>query len=287
MPEILIGLGMSGALDGPVPDAPADRKAYEEGHAQLYAQQRLAPEEYALYSEYLPKYGAVAGQTMANLQDQLGGATDRATRASTLAQRQGDLADVQNMGPEAIAAFKAANPELAALLEESNRQAMEGLKAGSSLTGSEAREVQQYVRGGQSARGLGMGPSDVYQEAMSLGSAGAARQAQRRAYASEVMGQQMNVANVPFMQLLGRNVVAPQIAAQGAGQAMQGADARVQTDPYTSYFQDLNNTNFNAGYANRFQAQNLNAARNAALIGAGAQIAGSVMGAGGSAAGAI
>jgi hypothetical protein len=287
MPEVLIGLGLSGALDDKVPSKPLDRKAYEEGHAALYAKQQLAPDEFKLYSEYFPKYGQVAGETMANLQRAMGSTMDDVSRASTTSQREGDVQDVENLGPRAIAAFKQANPELAGLLTEMNSQALEGLKQGGSLDPSQVRDVQQYVRQGQSARGMGLGPADDFAEVLGLSQYGAQQQAMRRAYAGEVMGQDYNMANVPFMSVLGRPVTSTPLAAQTAGGTYQGI-GQGQFDPFSSYFGDLNNTNYNAKWGDRFQVQNMNAARNAGMVNAGASIASSVMGsAGGAAGGAI
>lgn len=270
----------TGALKKKEPEPPPPRDAYREGHATLEAETRLAPEQFALDKSNLTNYMGLEGDLLAQMQDRLGPVVDRQAAQAASAQRAGDISDVEMYGPRAIAAFKSASPEQAALLDEFNRQALEDLKAGTTLTPSMQREIEQYTRQGQSARGMGLGPVDVSQEASTLGSAGQQLQAQRRAFAGNVLGMNQSVSNIPFMSVLGRTAVASPITAgltqQGSAQGQQQAGSM---NPFTNaYAADVNNTNFNANWTDKISTRNYNAAVTGALIGAIGSIVGGAAG---------
>lgn len=96
------------------------------------------------------------------------------------------------------AAWRAADPAAAALMDEMTRQAGSDLAAGRSLTPMETRELNNTVRSGQAARGLGFGPADIYGEALARSQYGDQKQAQRRAFAGDVYGLRTR----PLLQLL-------------------------------------------------------------------------------------
>jgi hypothetical protein len=65
-------------------------------------------------------------------------------------------------------AAKNADPELAALLDQITAQAGTELGSGASLDPQLMRLFTQGIRGGQAARGLGLGPADAYMEGLGV-----------------------------------------------------------------------------------------------------------------------
>lgn len=135
------------------------------------------------------------------------------------AQRTATIADVNNLGPAALAAFQNYDPAQTSLENTLTSQAQSELAAGSNLTPSQLEQDTQYVRAGQAARGLGNGPSDLYAEALTLGNAGQAQLAQRQNFASNVVGQRASLYGDPFeaiaSQNSGRNVSPSQFTTGG------------------------------------------------------------------------
>ena len=274
---------LTGALNEDVPPPPPPRTLTQEGQAQIDADTALAPQRLALSQQYDPEYAKIQTDIIGQSLDRIAPTINRVSQEATTAQRSADIADVEQLGPRAIAAFKAANPELAGLLDEFSKQAQSELAAGTSLTPDLRREVEQSIRAGQSARGMGFGNSDLLQEAMTSGAAGLALQDRRRKFAADVAGMQSGIANVPFQQILGRNVVSLPMTQtfgnQAAGQTMAQAP---NFDPFNGYNSDLQNTNYNQGWSARIAVQNYNQAITGALIGAiGSIVGGGARGAAG------
>lgn len=142
---------------------------------------------------------------MIALAQQAAPALDQLAIDSRTRGRRADVADVAALGPDAFRAIQAYDPAMAGVSDELIRQAQEELAAGRSLTAAEQREAQQAIRGAQAARGMGYGNSDVFTEAMTLGQAGTARQAQRRGFASAALGQRAALYGDPFQQIIGRS----------------------------------------------------------------------------------
>ena len=236
---------LTGVFEEDVPKKPKPRTMIQEAKQSMKAMRWLAPRELELLQQYAPGYA----ETFAGMGEIL-----------TSRQREGDIAAVEDLGPRAVAAFKAANPELATLLDELNAEAM------GEMTPMRRRRVEQAVRAGQAARGFGVGPSDLWEELIAL-------EGETAATRREAMSANQAIANVPFMSVLGRPVMSMGLAQQG----MPTYDAQ---NPYAA---DVFNTNFNASWTDRISAQNRNAAIKGALIGAIGQIMG---GAAGGAAGA-
>jgi len=211
------------------PAAPPARSVLGEGSQTLGAYEQLFPRQLALEEQAGKGYvGAQAGL-------------------------------LEDYGPRmAEAVSRAKSPESAALYGELNTQAMEDLHAGSGLTPSMRRELEQYTRSGQAARGFGYGPSDLTSEVMTLGSAGEELKARRRAFAESVYG---------FDQ------TGDQFALEEIRKQAPQRPAFNVFDPYAS---DVYNTNYNAAWADKLNTRNYNAAMlasgmafDAALVGAG------------------
>lgn len=104
-------------------------------------------------------------------------------------QTAGNLARLQQYGPDAFKAIQNFDPSSAALSDQLLANAQEELTAGRGMTASQRRDSEQAVRGAQSMRGLGMGPADAFQEAMYLGDRGEQQLNRRQSYASSILGQ--------------------------------------------------------------------------------------------------
>lgn len=231
---------LTGALNKDEPAAPPPRDILKEGQATLSAYEQLFPQEFAIEKDSANRYAGLSQE----LVGKYGPGLTKTIR---------ELSDT---------------PESKGLYDELNRQATEELAAGSKLTPSMRREIEQYTRGSQASRGFGYSPTDASEEIFTLGSAGETLKANRRQFAQGVLS--FDTA---------RNQ-------QASGAALQSVFGQVPTPPqgtpFTPYAADVANTNFNAGWTDKISTRNYNAAINAALIGAIGQIAGSA----GSAAGA-
>jgi hypothetical protein len=127
------------------------------------------------------------------------------TATANTNQRQSDINDVTNLGPEATQAMLAADPYNATLLSKLNAQANAGLDAGSSLTDDQARAMQQQSRAAFAARGMGGGNASISDELLRQFNLGQQLQTQRQGFAQSVLGNNQAVLGDPFNQILGRN----------------------------------------------------------------------------------
>ncbi len=134
-------------------------------------------------------------------------------------QREADIAAVEQLGGRATDALRSADPQQAALVDEMNRQAMEELALGGSLSDAQKRNIQQGMRSGQTARGLGTGVGDAVAEALAQAEGAEQQKASRRQFAGQVAGLNQSVKGDPFMSILGRSSgVSPMMAGQMFGQ---------------------------------------------------------------------
>lgn len=255
-------------------DAPPPRDYAKETRDTLQAQIDLAPELYA--AEASQEYGrpAEARLNLEILRDVMRGSQGtpgllelyeqdimpglaRADVAGLDVSREGDIAAVERLGPRATEAFRQANPEQAALMAELNRQAQSDLSAGAGLPPSLSRELDQFIRGAQSDRGMGYGMADLGQEALIKGMNAEQLQRNRRSFASQVVGLNAATSADPFMAILGKPGVgmgaAQGFAAQGQGMAPQQV------------------FNPESAYAGSLAAGNYNAALNASIASANAR----------------
>ena len=279
------------------PDPPKPRNYAEETRDTQQAQIDLAPDKFA--AEASDEYGRPAyaqldlrvlrevmmgkdGQPgLLELYEQdvmprLGQAEANARRVA----READIQDVEDLGVRATEAFKAANPEQAELQAELNRQAMEDLQAGAGLPPSLSRELDQFIRGGRSDRGLGYGMADLGAEVFIKGSAAEQMQRNRRAYAQQIAAMNAATAQDPFMAILGRPGLSVGQAGMVAGQGQSFNPGNV-FNPESAYAGSIYANN----YAGKLNANIAGANNMSALAGAGLGVAGQTMGAAGEAGG--
>jgi len=254
------------------PDPPKPRDYAQETRDTLQAQIDLAPDFYAAESsqEYgRPAYARldldVLRETMLGTADRPGllelyerdvmprlGAADAAARDVA---READIAAVERLGPRATEAFRASNPEQAALMDELNRQAMEELGSGASLPPSVARELEQSVRGAQAARGFGYGMADIGQEALVKGLQAEQLQRRRQQFGQQIAGLNMATTQDPFLAILGRPGVQVN-QAMGAVQQGQGFNPGQVFNPESAYAGSLAASNYNAAANAEIAAKN-------------------------------
>ena len=257
-------------------DAPPPRDYAKETRDTLQAQIDLAPELFA--AEASQEYGrpAEARLNLQVLRDLMRG-TDgqpgllelyerdimpglaRADVAGLDVSREGDIAAVERLGQRATEAFRQANPEQAALMAELNRQAQAELAAGAALPPSLSRELDQFVRGGQAARGFGYGIADLGQEALVKGMAAEQLQRRRQGFAQQIAALNTATTADPFMAILGKPGVGV-----GAGQALamqgQGMAPQQVFNPESTYAGSLAASNYNAALNANIASANARAA---------------------------
>ena len=174
-------------------------------------------------------------------------------------KRNADFGDFQRLGPEYVAALRQNNPLLAALYD----RAQADFALGDQLNPFQQRQVQQAVRAGQSARGLGLGPVDVYEEALRTGEFGQQLQQQRFQQAGAAQGLYGDI----FQATVGRPALAP--APQGAN--INAPNNNIGIEDYLSMGINFQTQDQNAAAAKRAQQMQLIGAG----IGAIGQIGGS------------
>jgi hypothetical protein len=254
------------------PDAPKPRSYADETRGTLQAQVDLAPDVFA--AEASQDYGRpayarldldVLRETLLGTEDRPGmlelyerdimprlGAADAAARDVA---READIAAVERLGPRATEAFRAANPEQAALMDELNRQAMSDLQSGASLPPSVAREIEQSVRGAQAARGFGYGMADIGQEALVKGLQAEQLQRRRQQFGQQIAGLNMATTQDPFLAILGRPGVQVNQAMGVAGQG-QSFNPGQLFNPESAYAGALAANNYNAAANAEIAAKN-------------------------------
>lgn len=258
--------------------APANRDYAQETRDNLQAQIDLSPKLLRAEQDTRPAYTALELATLDQTLTGTGGQrgivdiyAELAPRLSAMeaegasAQRAADIADIKRLGPEAQAALRAANPAQYALLDKLNAGALADLEAGSTMTPAMRREIEQYVRGGQAARGMGLGPVDLFTEAMTLGSAGEELLNRRRQFAAGLVGLNQSVTGDPFLQITGRpsGTVASTAGVAGQGTGIVDRLGPAIFNPESQYGADLAQGN----YEGQLAARTASASSRAGLFG--------------------
>jgi len=155
--------------------AGATTASQSEGQ-NINAELKFAPQVLAANQRYSPAYTALNlsnmdlflnGQngTPGFLSEYMNQILPTQTAANT-AIRTANLQDAANLTPTVIAGERAANPGAAGLLDTMTSNANRDLGYGTQLTPAEQVQFNQSARGGSAARGLGFGPSDVFNETL-------------------------------------------------------------------------------------------------------------------------
>jgi len=275
-------------------DSPPPRDLGKEYRDTLEAQIDLAPELFAAESN--PDYGrgAEAQLDLSVLRDTIMGVNGqpgliqlyeeetipglaRADAASRRIQQESDIQSIEELGPRATEAAKAANPQQQALIDELNAQAMSELQAGNQLDPGLARQTQQAIRTAQADRGMGFGIGDVSAEALFSGQAGENLKRQRQQFATNVVGINSATTADPFMAILGRAGVNPN-AAIGVSSQGQSMNPGQVFNPESAYAGSLYANNFNAKNNAATAQANANAGVIGGTLGALGNLGGSALG---------
>jgi hypothetical protein len=244
-----------------------------------------APGYLALNQTYQPQYAQLATTIQQQQQPQ-----QEALQTESAAAQ---IADVQNLGPSATAAFLNSNPYLAqslntlqgadqnsALLNQLNSQATSQLAQNGQLTQQQMTDLQQQTEAGFSSRGMLMGNQSLGADILSTDAATQARAAAAQQFGSTVQGLNLNQAdlvgrsaqifgtelNDPYMSVLGRTSgSAGSTGSVGSASQAIGTGAQL-FNPSNPYAQDVYNTNFNQQSAAAIAGQNQSAAETSALI---------------------
>lgn len=157
----------------------------------------VAPEyNYAMESYYNSMPGMIGAQKS---YDPLV-TENRLTNLRTTLQGTDNVAGLPEQYRDAV---NAVNPQAADIFSELGRQYSGDLALGGSLNENQTHQVEQSVRAGQAARGLGNGNSDVFQEMMAKTGYGDALRERRQMGAGNFATGERNFAAVPVQASLG------------------------------------------------------------------------------------
>jgi hypothetical protein len=168
----------------------------------------------------------------------------------------------------------------APLLDELNAQALSELQAGASLDPSLRREIQQSVRSGQAARGMGYGTRDLADEATVTALQSEQLRRGRQGFAQSMVGLNQATGGDPFMAILGRP---SQVfsATQNVGNNAYGMSQSMGPklfNPESQYSADINNQNWQGQLAARTASASNKTALTGAMIGGAATLGGAAIG---------
>lgn len=283
----------------PTPDP---RNYYNEGNTSTQALQQLWQQISQLYGNASGAYGNADYANYNNIANQIGGSNanltgvaNNQTSTANTALRSGNLNDVQNLLPQALALRSQANPNLfgangslnaytnAATGNLQNAQNIQN--SAGNLSPEDVRNSQQAAREAWAARGLVMSPGAVGAEILNRSNLTQQRQQQAFNNTNTALGTmqgavQTNAANQfdPFGAILGAQY-GQQTNNAGSNQNLFGQAAGMSSgaygnqfaqnafNPYNTYSNDVYGSNFNAANAQYISGQN-NAA---ALQGANTQ----------------
>ena len=245
---------------GMTPQTPTPQSYGDQTGRTLQDQINLAPQKYEAEASYRPKYAALdvdiartSTPELLDIAEQAAPRIGEMQRRNQSQQRAGDIADVQALAGASRTAYEQLNPEGAAMLKRTNELRMAELENPYGMSESQRRASEQNVRGAQSVRGMGMGPTDAFQEAMYLGDRSQNLYDQRMQGAAQAINQNQSFYGDPFQQILGRTSGAnPQSYVSQA----QGFNPGSQFNPESSYARDIYDTNYNAQAATNLATAN-------------------------------
>jgi len=172
--------------------APPPRDYAAEMKAALQAQIDLQPQLLASEREYLPQYQKLQQEMMNNqLQYQAESYGKFIPQAAQLSSQYATAMTpvYGQIGEQSMQAYRQGlGAETMGLYDTMNRQAMEGLQAGSALTPQMTQQAQQAARAAMAARGL-TGNQAVAQEVLGSYNLGLAREDRARQYAGSMYTQ--------------------------------------------------------------------------------------------------
>jgi hypothetical protein len=177
-------------------------------------------------------------------------------------QRTADLRDVASLGPQALAAIRAYNPEVTSKLDLLNNQADQELSLNGALDPFTKAMLAQDIRSGQAARGMGTGYADAAAESYYQDAGRQQRRAQARDFATRTATLTNGIYGDPFTMVLNRSNPSATMAAFAQGAA--GSDNA--TSAVTNGF-SFNNPMISQVYGAQNQANAYHAQAQSDLMG--------------------
>ena len=263
--------------------APEPRDLGGEYRDTLQAKLDYMPAQYQSEAEYRPKWAELDLRTLNQSLGGVGGQRGlieiyRDVVMPTLSQTESQaardqalsrLGTVEQYGQRATDALLNADPEKRKLADRLIGQANEELSLGAQLDPSLRREIQQAVRGGDSARGMARTEGSAYKEAMFTGLQAEQLRRNRQQFAMGVLGQRQALTGDPWMSLVGQPsqafAAAPGYAAGAAGMGQAGS--MFQPGQYEAGLFGMNYQGALQNQALQTQASMANAQARNAMIG--------------------
>ena len=243
----------------------------------LSAEVKYAPQVYASNATYSPLYTQLGlsnldaylngsnGQPgfLSEYQNQIMPALTSAQTTANTAVRTANLNDAAALTPQYVANERAANPGAAGLLDTLTSDTSRDLSYGTQLTPAEQYQMNQSVRGAQAARGMGYGPSDVFNETFANTNYGQQLYQQRLSDAQGLVPTLQGFYGNPTAAISGMTSNAGMSASNMAAVGTSGA-ATAQSSEFNPQT-DLSNIMSNQLSTSEASAMNNNAAINAGL----------------------
>lgn len=234
--------------------------------------QKLANKEWAQGNAALSAYSRLYEPTLNMARRQAADYGDLYRRASNdqlafdirsaTTKRQGDLADFKRLGGDYVSQLRETNPLLAQYFDTTQSN----YAFGSKMSPEQEAAFRSSVGEAQARRGMGRGPTDIYQEAVARSTYGENLRQNRASEARDALGLYGDI----FQATTGR----PTMSATPMGATIQAPDANIGLQDYLSMGINFDQQRMNANANKKAQQQ--------AMIGAGIQ---AVAGIGGAAVG--
>jgi len=269
-------------------EAPPPRDYGQETADTLESQIRLAPDLYASEERFRPQYANLERRIQLEqlgidpeiglleaFEDYIAPSLVRQERAGV----EGDIAMLRQLGPELVAAQRAADPLAEALRQSVMTTALEDMRAGAGMTAQETRDTDQQALAMAAQRGLvGQNVSDYDRmRAKLLGDRQAKAQRMQNASAAYGLGQ-----GDPLLALTGRRMNTGANVTQQFGTAGFGLESSPAIfNPESAYAGALATQNWQGEMDARAATAANRAAMMGGLLGAGGSILGAGFGEGG------
>jgi hypothetical protein len=175
--------------------------------------------------------------------------------ASTMANtatRTANVNDALNLAPAIAGVSRASNPQGASLLDSMAGTAGNELSFGTQLTPAEKVQLDQSVRGASAARGMGTGPSDVFNESLAETGLGQQLLQQRMGNASMALNNLNSFYPNALAAVGGMNspVAANTNSVIGTATGSAAPAMSSEFDPTGAFAQQIQNQGWEANQAN-------------------------------------
>ena len=217
-----------------------------------------APALLAANQTYSPAYTQLAMQNfnsamtgpngyLSLYQNQIAPAAAAAQAASNTAVRTGTVGDINALVPGMVAATRSANPTAAGMLDTITGQTNNNLNYGTTLSPTQTTQLDESVRAGQAARGLGTGAGDATQEALAQTNYGQQLYQQRLANASQAAAKSTNFYSGVLPSIGGAQAnMAIGSGLSGMGGGLAAPASMGEFTPNSSLISDNMNNNYSA-----------------------------------------